>query len=94
MSHLAEKKSYIVDCLNCRHYRITWDPNFPKGCRAMGFKTRQWPWMEVLRTSGETCMKFQEKPKLERSWPERSWEDNRAGDADKPLEPGQFSRMV
>ncbi|MEO5364229.1 MAG: hypothetical protein H7838_11490 [Magnetococcus sp. DMHC-8] len=73
-----------VDCRHCCHFQVTWDPDFPRGCRAMGFKTRQWPWMEVLRSSGEPCLQFQPKPRAGAVRP---------GESGSPP-PGGFSRVV
>ena len=52
----------------------------------MGFKTKQWPWMEVLQTSGEICMKFHPKPQRN--------PQGKAGDTNTSLPPGRFSKMV
>jgi hypothetical protein len=45
-------------CRFCRHYFITWEPQTPHGCRALGFKSRGVPSHEVRRTSGEACKFF------------------------------------
>ncbi|AXN41747.1 uracil-DNA glycosylase [Peribacillus butanolivorans] len=45
----------------CRHFYVTWDPNFPKGCRAFQFKTLNQPSLDVFRSSGQLCMKFESK---------------------------------
>jgi hypothetical protein len=55
-----------IDCFKCRYMQVTWDRNFPYGCRAMGFKSKVAPSMEVFRSSGMKCMQFQPK---ERSKP-------------------------
>jgi hypothetical protein len=44
--------------------QITWDRNFPYGCRAMGFKSKVAPSMEVFRSSGMRCMQFNPKERL------------------------------
>lgn len=51
----------------------------------MGFKTSQWPCVEVLRSSGEPCLQFQEKSKPEQARKETEGE---------PSPPGGFSRRV
>ncbi|TYP68075.1 uracil-DNA glycosylase [Paenibacillus methanolicus] len=51
-----------IDCMKCRHYYVTWDPAFPRGCRAFGFKTRALPSQTVLSSSGKACMNFEPKP--------------------------------
>ncbi len=50
-----------VDCFHCRYFYITWDRNFPRGCRAMGFKSKEMPHLEVLQASGMECLKFEKK---------------------------------
>ncbi len=66
MSQVVDERS-SVDCRNCLHFQVTWDAEFPRGCRAMGFKSKQWPSVEVLQSSGEPCLQFYAK--------------NRAGDS-------------
>lgn len=55
-------ESTRVNCAQCRHYYVTWDPNFPRGCRAYGFKTKQPPSVAVLSSSGRPCMMYEPKP--------------------------------
>ncbi|MBT4607279.1 MAG: uracil-DNA glycosylase, partial [Gammaproteobacteria bacterium] len=35
------------NCFDCHHFFVTWDQNFPRGCRAYGIKTPQIPSLEV-----------------------------------------------
>jgi len=59
---MSEKKRVSgIDCYRCRHFYITWQPAFPYGCRAMGFKSRHNPAQEVLQTSGVQCLYFLHK---------------------------------
>jgi len=54
----------------------------------MGFKTTNWPFLEVLRSSGKPCLAFQEKPNLsdkKKVEPEP---------ADPQENPKRFSRIV
>ncbi|MBF0178489.1 MAG: hypothetical protein HQM03_00525 [Magnetococcales bacterium] len=78
-----------VDCLKCRHFQVTWEPDYPRGCRAMGFKTALWPWQEVLRSSGEPCLRFEPKPANHRQEPSRP-----AREGSLPPVAGGFSRKV
>lgn len=59
---MAERPT--INCLQCRHYYVTWDPRFPRGCRAYGFKTQQMPSALVLSSSGSPCL--QSEPKIRR----------------------------
>ena len=51
-----------IDCHKCRHYYVTWDKNFPHGCRGFGFKSRQPPNIGVRSSSsGMECLLFTKK---------------------------------
>lgn len=50
-----------INCVKCKYYFVTWDQHAPKGCKAFGFKSKQLPSMIVLQSSGQNCMKFEEK---------------------------------
>ncbi|OUM97504.1 MAG: uracil-DNA glycosylase [Thermobacillus sp. ZCTH02-B1] len=50
-----------VNCFRCRHYYVTWDPDFPRGCKAYEFKTHQMPSVVVFSSSGRPCLKFEPK---------------------------------
>ncbi|WP_062514891.1 hypothetical protein [Halobacillus sp. KGW1] len=56
-----------INCFKCRHFRTTWNPAFPRSCSAYEFKTKELPSAYILRTTGSSCMQFQEKktPKKE-----------------------------
>jgi hypothetical protein len=59
MSADSNKKG--VDCAKCIHFFITWDKNYPKGCRAMGFKCQEMPSDVVFKSSGIECLRFERK---------------------------------
>ncbi len=50
-----------INCYKCKYYYVTWDENFPHGCKGMNFKTREYPSSTVLRTSGKPCLLFKAK---------------------------------
>ncbi|MEG0258356.1 MAG: uracil-DNA glycosylase [Lysinibacillus sp.] len=50
-----------MDCFKCKHFKVTWDPQNPRGCAAYGFKTKQLPSVVVKQSSGMDCMKFTAK---------------------------------
>ena len=54
-----EKKR--IDCFKCKHFYVTWDQDFPRGCKAMGFKSKEMPADVVMQSSGMECMRFEEK---------------------------------
>jgi hypothetical protein len=51
-------------CYRCIYYFVTWEVNFPHGCRAMGFKSRRLPMIDVRRImQGNECLAFELKKK-------------------------------
>jgi hypothetical protein len=50
-----------IDCFQCKHFYITWDKLFPKGCKAMRFKSEKMPAVVVYQASGIACLLFQKK---------------------------------
>lgn len=52
-----------IDCMKCVHFYVTWDPSFPRGCKAYGFKTSAMPSASVLSSSGKPCLSFEPKGK-------------------------------
>ncbi len=53
-----------VDCYKCIYFYVTWDINYPRGCKIMGFKSTELPSTVVSRASGMHCLHFVEKKKL------------------------------
>jgi len=54
----------MIDCHKCEHYYVTWENDFPHGCRAMGFKSRQLPIIVVRSSTPEMeCLLFKKKEK-------------------------------
>jgi hypothetical protein len=64
-THEEDRLSMTLDsqpnCRKCRFYYITWEPQHPHGCRAMGFKAKELPSVIVLKNSGKPCLLFQKK---------------------------------
>lgn len=56
-------KSNKINCYQCKYFYVTWDPQFPKGCKAYQFKGRLLPSMEVKKSSGHDCLQYQPKIK-------------------------------
>lgn len=51
----------MVNCLACRHFYITYEPNHPYGCRALSFKAKEMPSRVVYASSGIECQSFAQK---------------------------------
>jgi hypothetical protein len=56
--------SAAPNCLKCLHFRITWEPAFPRACLVFGIKSRNLPSIEVLSATGKRCPSFELKPGL------------------------------
>ncbi|MDR2552401.1 MAG: hypothetical protein LBD31_04440 [Treponema sp.] len=52
------------DCLKCVHFKVSWDPAFPRACGLFGFKGRFMPSAEVFRATGRICPAFLLKKRL------------------------------
>lgn len=52
------------DCLKCLHFRVTWEPQFPRSCEVFGIKSRRLPSLEVFGATGRHCPAFELKPGL------------------------------
>ena len=51
----------VPRCNRCTHYFITHDAQFPYGCSAMNFKSARQPALDVIASSGQPCLFYQEK---------------------------------
>jgi hypothetical protein len=51
-----------IDCFSCKHFYITWDKNFPYGCKVLGFKSKSMPAGEVYKASALECLRYEKKP--------------------------------
>jgi hypothetical protein len=56
----------MIDCHKCEHYYVTWDKNFPHGCKAMKFKSKRLPSIEVRVSSHRECLLYKEKKQEKR----------------------------
>ena len=59
LSDAPHRPRIVARCRTCRHYYVTWDADHPHGCRALGFKSRRPPFLEVRRiTPGVACLYY------------------------------------
>jgi hypothetical protein len=54
------KKS--INCLKCKHYFVTWDARYPRGCKLFGFRGAKMPSITVYESTGEQCKNFISRP--------------------------------
>jgi hypothetical protein len=45
-------------CTGCDYYYVTWETGVPHGCRAMGFKSRDYPYVIAQHVSGMVCQMY------------------------------------
>ncbi|MBL97833.1 MAG: uracil-DNA glycosylase [Legionellales bacterium] len=50
-----------MNCWKCNYFAVSWDPNHPYSCGAMGFKSKLLPSIEVIHSSGIICQAFKQK---------------------------------
>lgn len=65
-----ESMSQRPPCLKCRHFFVTWDKSYPRGCRMFGIKTDRMPSERVFETTGVDCPAFQPQPAVQEKKPE------------------------
>lgn len=53
------------DCLRCRHHYVTYEADWPHGCRAFALKSRLMPAGVVRESSGRPCQAFEARPRPE-----------------------------
>jgi len=53
-----------TNCFKCKYFYVTWEKDFPRGCKAMGFKSVEMPSDLVYRVSGTNYLKFEKKNRL------------------------------
>ncbi|MFP4012273.1 MAG: hypothetical protein ACLFUM_11260 [Spirochaetaceae bacterium] len=52
------------NCLKCRHFYVTWDPRFPRGCAVFGVKTQRLPSLVVYESTGMHCPRFERSERV------------------------------
>ncbi len=45
----------VQTCKECVHFYVTYDANFPYGCKAMDFKSLRYPYFVVQDATGDAC---------------------------------------
>ena len=62
----APAEAARVNCYGCKHFFITWDKEFPYGCRRMEFRSKRLPSEDVIEADGQRCL-AREEASLEQS---------------------------
>jgi len=65
-SSMAQQQGSLsrISCNSCRYFYITWNKNYPYGCRAIGFISSKLPSTDVLEIEGRDCLSFKEKQSI------------------------------
>jgi hypothetical protein len=64
---VESKEPAEKNCHSCKNFYITWEKEFPYGCRVMDFKSARLPSLEVEEADGQACLAHELKSGLERS---------------------------
>ena len=62
---MKNNKKTLEECKNCRHLYVTYNRHYPWGCKAFGFMSKKYPYLEVSHTSGMKCALFSFKMKYD-----------------------------
>ena len=57
------------NCWKCNFFGISWDERFPYVCRAMNFKSKVIPHIEVYKLDGVRCLSFVDKLEIKLDHP-------------------------
>jgi hypothetical protein len=58
---MEDNNANIINCYECVHFYVTWEPKFPRACKIFGFKTSSLPSVSVYETTGEVCLAYEKK---------------------------------
>ena len=56
----------MPNCMECRHFAVTWEAALPYLCKVMGFKSQRLPSIEVLEADGQSCRAFVAKDSVQK----------------------------
>lgn len=62
--YMSEIPQKAPNCLTCTHFKVSWDPAFPRSCTVFGIKTKNMPSAEVFAATGIHCPSYERKPGL------------------------------
>ncbi len=61
MRNFFKRPNKRPNCWKCTFFGISWDERFPYECRAMHFKSKVIPHIEVFKLDGVRCLSFVDK---------------------------------
>lgn len=64
-STTREHDSPRLNCYGCTHFFITWDKEFPYGCRKMEFRSKRLPSDDVMEADGQRCLAREESTRAQ-----------------------------
>ena len=60
----AEIPAKPPNCMKCVHFKVSWDPDYPRLCELFSIKCVNMPSHEVFRATGSNCPSFKQKEGL------------------------------
>ena len=60
----AETPAKAPNCFQCKHFKITWEPAFPRACGVFGIKCKNLPSAEIFLSTGKHCFSYELKEGL------------------------------
>ena len=54
----VEIPSRPPNCLKCIHFKVTWDPKYPRACELFSIKCTVLPSQEIFRATHTNCPAF------------------------------------
>ena len=64
------------NCMQCKHFYITYDQKTPRGCKIYGIQSQQLPSMVIKQaTSNQDCLGFALKDRLKEKKPQKDLND-------------------
>ena len=61
---MKEENNNTINCFQCVHFVVTWEPDYPRSCKLFGFKSKTQPSVAVYEATGSVCMGFEKKTHL------------------------------
>jgi len=55
------------NCLQCKFFKVTWDPHFPRSCLLFRVKSRELPGIVVARSTGKSCPAFEKSAGIKKN---------------------------
>ncbi len=61
-SQAASAGKSAPNCLTCRHFYVTWERAYPRGCKVFGLKSKRLPSLVLFESTGYHCPVYEVAP--------------------------------